>query len=53
VHHAFYEFDSMAKAQAIPSSDALKRLVVGCDRVWGDIETRSRDLVEVVQTFSP
>ncbi len=51
VHHAYYEFDSMAQAQAIPSSDALKRLVVEFDRVWGDKVTRTREVVEVVQTL--
>ena len=51
VHYAYYEFDRMAHAQAIPSSDALKRLVVEFDRVWGDKVTRSRDVVEVIQTI--
>ena len=51
VHYAYYEFDSMAQAQAIPSSDALKRLVAEFDRVWGDKVTRTRDVVEVVQTL--
>ena len=50
VHHAFYEFDDMAHAQAIQGSDAFKRLVAEFDRVWGDKVTRSRDFVEVVQT---
>jgi hypothetical protein len=49
VHFAFYEFDDMARAQAIQGSDALKRLVVEFDRVWGDQITRSRDFVEVIQ----
>jgi len=52
VHHAVYEFDDMARAQAIQGSDALKRLVAEFDRVWGDKVTRSRDLVEVVQTLA-
>jgi hypothetical protein len=51
VHYAYYEFDDLPHAQAIPSSDALKRLVVEFDRVWGDKVTRSRDVVEVVQTL--
>jgi len=51
VHHAFYEFDDMARARAIQGSDALKRLVAEFDRVWGDKVARSRDLVEVIQTI--
>jgi hypothetical protein len=51
VHYAYYEFDDMARAQAIQGSDALKRLVAEFDRVWGDKVTRSRDVVEVVQTL--
>jgi len=51
VHHAFYEFDSMARAQAIQGSDALKALVAEFDRVWGNKVTRSRDFVEVIQTL--
>jgi hypothetical protein len=51
VHHAFYEFDDLAQAQAIQSSGALKRLVAEFDRVWGDKVTRNRDFVEVIQTI--
>ena len=51
VHHAFYEFADIAQARAIQGSDALKRLVVEFDRVWGDKVSRSRDFVEVVQTL--
>jgi hypothetical protein len=52
VHHAFYEFDGIAQAQAIQSSGALKRLVAEFDRVWGNKVTRSRDFVEIIQTVS-
>jgi hypothetical protein len=51
VHHAFYEFDDLAQVQAIQRSDALKRLVAEFDRVWGDKVTRSREVVEVIQTM--
>jgi len=51
VHYAYYEFDTLAQAQAIPGSDALKSLVAEFDRVWGDKVTRTRDVVEVVQTI--
>ncbi len=51
VHYAYYEFDDIARARAIQGSDALKGLVAEFDRVWGDRVTRSRDVVEVVQTL--
>ncbi len=51
VHYAYYEFDDMARAQAIQGSDALKGLVAEFDRAWGDKVTRSRDFVEVIQTL--
>jgi hypothetical protein len=51
VHYACYEFDDLARAQAIQGSAALKRLVAEFDRAWGDKVTRSRDVVEVVQTI--
>ena len=50
VHHAFYEFDDITRAQAILGSDALKRLVAEFDRLWGSKVKRSRDFVEVIQT---
>jgi len=49
VHFAFYEFDDLAAAQAIPESDALKGLVVEFDRMWGDKVTRSREIVDAIQ----
>ncbi len=51
VHYAYYEFDDLAKAQAIQSSAALKGLIAEFDRVWGDKVTRSRDFVEVIQAI--
>ncbi|MBE0627894.1 MAG: hypothetical protein IH606_24130 [Burkholderiales bacterium] len=51
VHYAYYEFDSLAQAQAIPGSDILKSLVAEFDRVWGDKVTRRRDVVEIIQTL--
>ena len=51
VHYAYYEFDDVAGAQAVQGSDAFKQLVAEFDRVWGDRITRSRDIVEVVQTI--
>lgn len=51
VHYAYYQFEHAAQARAIPGSDALKRLVVEFDRVWGDKITRSREVVELAQTL--
>ena len=52
VHYAFYEFDDVARASAIQGSEGLKRLVAEFDRMWGDKVTRSRDMVEVIQSIS-
>jgi hypothetical protein len=51
VHYAVYEFDDLRAAQAIPESDALKRMVIEFDRKWGNKVTRSRDIVDAVQTI--
>ncbi len=51
VHHAFYEFDDLASAQAIQGSDTLERLIAESDRVWGNRVTRSRDFVEGIQAI--
>lgn len=52
VHYAVYEFDDVATARAIPDSDALKGLVVEFDRTWGDSVTRSREIVNAIQTIA-
>ena len=51
VHHAVYEFEDLARAQAIQGSDALKRLVAEFDRAWGNKVTRTRDFVDVIQVL--
>jgi hypothetical protein len=51
VHYAWYEFDSLAQAQAIQGASALAGLVAEFDRAWGDKVTRSRDFAEVVQAI--
>jgi hypothetical protein len=48
VHTAFYEFDSVAAAEAATAPEKLKALVAEFDRVWGTRVTRSRDVLEVV-----
>lgn len=52
VHYAFYEFDDLAKAQAIQGTDGLKHLIGEFDRHWGVKVTRSRDFVDVSQALS-
>ncbi len=51
VHYAVYELDDVTAARAIPDSDALERLGVEFDRTWGDRVTRSREIVDAVQTI--
>lgn len=51
VHYAFYEFDDLARLQAMLGSEALKTLVAEFDRVWGTRVTRTRDLVEIVDAI--
>jgi hypothetical protein len=51
VHHAFYEFEDLVRAQAIQGSDTLKRLVADFDRAWGSKVARTRDFVEVIQAL--
>jgi hypothetical protein len=51
VHYAFYEFDELARARAVPGSAEIKTLIAEFDRVWGDKVTRTRDIVEVLQTL--
>lgn len=48
VHYAFYEFDSLDRAESATGPDVLKELIAEFDRVWGDRVTRSRDMIEVV-----
>ena len=52
VHYAFYEFEDLARAQAIQGTPALKQLVAEFDRAWGNKVTRTRDLVEITQGVS-
>lgn len=52
VHYAFYEFDDLARAQAIQGTPALKQLIAEFDRAWGNKVTRTRDFVEIVQSVS-
>lgn len=49
VHLAVYVFDDVAKARAVPGSEAIKPLIAEFDRVWGKKVVRGRELVRVVQ----
>jgi hypothetical protein len=49
VHLAVYRFDNVAKARAVPGSEAIKPLIAEFDRVWGKKVVRAREVVQVVQ----
>ena len=53
VHVAFYEFDSVAAAEAGTSPDKAKPLVEDFDRVWGGRVTRRRAVLDIVQEITP
>jgi hypothetical protein len=46
LHFAFYEFQSLAAAEALPGSPALTAMIAEFDRVWGSRVTRSREILE-------
>lgn len=50
VHYAYYEFETLEQAKAVPGSGAIKRLVAEFDRAWGDKVTRTRDIVDVAHS---
>lgn len=51
IHYAFYEFDSLEGARSLLESQAIRRSIAEFDRVWGTRVTRSRDIVERIQTL--
>jgi hypothetical protein len=53
VHVAFYEFDSIAAAEAAVAPDKIAPLVADFDRVWGDRVARRRAVLEMVQEIIP
>ena len=53
VHVAFYEFDSLAAAEATVAPDRIAPLVADFDRVWGDRVPRRRAILETVQEIEP
>ncbi len=46
VHFAFYEFASVAEADALVSSSALAGMVAEFNRVWGSRVSRTREILE-------
>lgn len=48
VHWAYYQFDSVAAAEA-NTTPALPSLIAEFDRRWGSRVTRARDILEVVE----
>jgi hypothetical protein len=47
VHCAFYAFDSVAAAEAIGTSPAIKALIAEFDAKWGGKVTRTREVLAV------
>lgn len=47
VHCAFYAFDSVAAAEAIATSPAIKALIAEFDARWGSKVTRTREILAV------
>jgi len=52
VHYAFYEFADIETARALIGSEKIKPLVADFDRVWGDLTTRQREILEIVQEMA-
>ena len=48
VHTAFYQFGSVAAAEAATTPDKLAALIAEFDRCWGTRVQRTRDVLEVV-----
>jgi hypothetical protein len=53
VHLAFYEFDSVAAAEAATQPERIAPLVADFDRVWGARVPRRRAILESVQELAP
>jgi hypothetical protein len=47
VHMAFYAFESVAAAEAVAHSPAIKDLIAEFDRRWGGKVTRTREVLEL------
>ena len=51
VHFAIYHFDDLEAAQSIAQSDEINSLIAEFDRRWRGRVTRSREVVEMVQSL--
>ena len=51
VHMAFYEFADLAEVNRVMASDALQRMIGEFDRHWQGKVTRTREVVESIQTI--
>ena len=51
VHIAFYEFADLADVNRVMASDALRRMIGEFDRHWQGKVTRTREVVESVQSI--
>ena len=51
IHYAFYEFSDIGAALAAINSDAINSLIAKFDDAWGNRVTRTREVVETVQSL--
>ena len=51
-HVAYYEFKSLALAEAVPLSADIKPLIAEFDTAWAGRVTRTRSVEEVVQVLT-
>ena len=51
VHVAFYEFADLAHVNRVMASDALRRMIGEFDRHWQGKVTRTREVVESIQSI--
>ena len=51
VHIAFYEFADLADVNRVMASDALGRMIGEFDRHWQGKVTRTREVVEAIQSI--
>ena len=50
-HFAFYEFADLDAASTVSGSDEIKTLIAEFDRVWQGKVTRTRDVVDILQSI--
>ncbi|MEM7251316.1 MAG: hypothetical protein AAF493_07840 [Pseudomonadota bacterium] len=51
IHYAVYEFPSIERAQAIVDSASIRALIAEFDEKWQGRVSRTRDIVERLQTI--